>query len=155
MIEAFSLMQFLEKEIQQYTQLVCSTALGLEVQTLPGVHEVSPTDTASGSIQISGEWNGAIMLSMPTILVNTLTETLFSLAPGKASSEDKKDAVGELINMIGGNIKALLPEPSVLSTPLVALEGNNPPHFPATKMKTHCQFECQGKYFGLSLFEQV
>jgi chemotaxis protein CheX len=155
LIEEFSLMQFLEKEIQEYTQLVCSTALGLKVLPLPGVHEVSPTDTASGSIQISGEWNGAIMLSMPSSLVNTLTETLFSLATGKATSEDRKDAIGELINMVGGNIKALLPEPSVLSTPIVALEGNSPPHFPATKMKTHCQFECQGKRFGLSLFEQV
>ena len=72
---------------------------------------------------------------------------------GKACLEDKKDAVGELINMIGGNIKALLPAPCVLSVPLLALEGHAM-QFPATKMVTHCQFDYQGKPFALSLFER-
>lgn len=147
-------MQFLEKEIQQYTQLVCSTLLGFEVNPLPGSYEVSPTDTVSGCVQITGKWNGSIMLSLPSTLVNTLTETMFSLEPGKASIEDKKDAVGEMINMIGGNIKALLPDPSTLSVPLLALEGHSL-HFPSTKMVTHCHFECQGKPLAISLFEQV
>ncbi len=146
-------MQFLEKEVQQYTQLIYSTLFGLEVRPLPGTYDLSPTETVSGSIQISGKWNGTIMLSIPSVLVNTLTEAMFSLEPGQASTEEKKDAIGELINMIGGNIKALLPEPSVLSTPLLALEENTP-HFPPTKIATHCQFECQGQPFGLSIFEQ-
>jgi chemotaxis protein CheX len=145
-------MQFLEKEIQQYTQLVCSTLLGFEVH--PSHIPYEATNTITGSVQITGEWNGALMLSLPTSLVDTLTETLFSLEPGTASIEDKKDAVGELINMIGGNVKALLPEPSVLSVPILALEGNNL-YFPSTKMVTHCQFECQGKPFTLTLYERV
>lgn len=54
-------------------------------------------DTVTGSVQITGKWTGAIVLSLPSSLVNALTETMFSLEPGKASIEDKKDAVGELI----------------------------------------------------------
>jgi len=34
--------------------------------------------------------------------------------------EDVADAVGELVNMIGGNVKSLMPGPSVLSLPVVA-----------------------------------
>ena len=147
-------MQFLEKEIQQYTQLVCSTLLGFEVQPLPGNYKTSPTDTFTGSVQITGKWNGALLLSLPSSLVNTLTETLFSLEPGKASTEDRKDAVGELINMIGGNIKALLPQPCTLSVPLLGEEGHDL-YFPCTEIVTHCQFECQGKTFALSLYEEV
>ena len=94
------------------------------------------------------------MLSLPSTLVNRLTETMFSLEPGKASIEDKKDAVGEMINMIGGNIKSLLPDPSTLSVPILAMEGHSL-QFPSTKMVTHCQFDCQGKPFALSLFERV
>jgi chemotaxis protein CheX len=33
------------------------------------------------------------------------------------------DAIGEVANMAGGNVKALLPGPSVLSLPEVAGEG--------------------------------
>lgn len=147
-------MQFLEKEIQQYTQLVCSTLLGVEVQPLPGHYETSPTDTFTGSVQITGKWNGALLLSLPSSLVNTLTETLFCLEPGKTSTEDKKDAVGEIINMVGGNIKALLPQPCKLSVPLLGVEGHDQ-LFPSTEIVTHCQFEYQGKSFALSLYEQV
>ncbi|MZH02090.1 MAG: chemotaxis protein CheX [Nitrospinae bacterium] len=147
-------MQFLEKEIQQYTQLVCSTILGIEVHPLPGNYESSPADTFTGSVQITGKWNGALLLCLPSSLVNKLTETIFSLEPGKASLEDRKDAVGELINMIGGNLKALLPEPCTLSVPLLGLEGQNL-YFPYTKRVTHCQFECQGTPFALSLYEEI
>jgi chemotaxis protein CheX len=146
--------QFLEKEIQQYTQLVCSTLLGIEVQSLPGQYEASPTDTFTGSVQITGEWNGSLLLSLPSSLVNTLTETLFSLEPGKASTEDRKDAVGELINMIGGNIKALLPQPCTLSVPLLGVEGQDQ-LFPSTDLVTHCQFAYKEKSFAISLYEQV
>jgi chemotaxis protein CheX len=146
--------QFLEKEVQQYTQLVCSTLLGYEVNPLPGSYDISSADTVSGSVQVTGKWHGIIMISLPSTMVNTLTENLFSLEPGKASTEDRKDAVGELINMIGGNIKALLPQPSTLSVPLLALEGNSQ-YFPSTKTVTHCQFGCDGKTFALSLYEQV
>lgn len=147
-------MPFLEKEIQQYTQLVCSTLLGFEVQPLPGHYEASPSDTFTGSVQITGKWNGALLLTLPSSLVNTLTETLFSLEPGKTTTEDRKDAVGELTNMIGGNIKALLPQPCKLSVPLLGLEGQEQ-LFPSTEMVTHCQFECQGKSFALSLYKLV
>ena len=147
-------MQFLEKEIQEYTQLVCSTLLGYEVNPIPGSYDEPLSNTVSGSVQITGEWNGSIMLTLSSSLVNLLTETLFSLETGKASIEDKKDAVGELVNMIGGNIKALLPQPSRLSVPLLALEGHAL-YFPSTKMVAHCQFECAKKPFALSLYEQA
>ena len=146
-------MKFLEKEIQEYTQLVCSTILGIEAQPLAENYEAS-SDTFKGSVQITGKWNGALLLCLPSSLVNKLTETLFSLEPGKASAEDKKDAVGELINMIGGNLKALLPEPCTLSVPLLGIEGQDL-YFPYTKRVTHCLFECQGKPFSLSLYEEI
>jgi chemotaxis protein CheX len=39
---------------------------------------------------------------------------------GPLDDEDVADAVGELANMIGGNIKGLMPGPSVLTLPVVA-----------------------------------
>ncbi|QCC78154.1 chemotaxis protein CheX [Nocardioides daphniae] len=36
------------------------------------------------------------------------------------SEADVVDAVGELVNMVGGNVKSLVPGPSQLSLPLVA-----------------------------------
>jgi chemotaxis protein CheX len=38
---------------------------------------------------------------------------------------DITDAVGELVNIIGGNVKGLMPEPSALSLPVVVMNGSS------------------------------
>ena len=147
------MMQFLENEIQQYNKLVWSTLLGFDIQPEPGTFDFSSEDMVTGSVQVTGKWNGVITLYLPSPLVNQITETMFSLEPGKASPETKKDAIGELINMVGGNIKSMLPQPSALSTPIFAMEGQSQ-QFPFTKRVTQCKFICNGSSFALSLYEQ-
>lgn len=146
-------MQFLESEIQQYNKLVWSTLLGFDIQPEPGTFDFSPEDMVTGSVQVTGKWNGVITLYVPSPLVNEITETMFSLKPGEANPETKKDAIGELINMVGGNIKSMLPQPSVLSTPIFAMEGQSQ-QFPFTKKVTQCKFTYQDSSFALTLYEQ-
>lgn len=146
-------MQFLENEIQQYNKLVWSTLLGFDIKPESGTFDFSSEDTVTGSVQVTGKWNGVISLYLPSSLVNDITETLFSLESGGASPETKKDAIGELINMVGGNIKSMLPQPSALSTPIFAMEGQSQ-QFPFTKKVTQCKFACNGSSFALSLYEQ-
>ena len=45
---------------------------------------------------------------------------MFGAEPGDLSDDEVSDALGELTNMVGGNIKSLLPAPSQLSLPSVA-----------------------------------
>ena len=45
---------------------------------------------------------------------------MFGMEPDEVSADEVADAVGELTNMVGGNIKSLLPEPSLLSLPTVS-----------------------------------
>jgi chemotaxis protein CheX len=147
------MMQFLESEIQKYNKLVWSTLLGFDIQPDSGTFDLSSTDMVTGSVQVTGKWNGVITLYLPSSLVNQITETLFSLDPGEANAETKKDAIGELINMVGGNIKSMLPQPSALSTPIFAMEGQSQ-QFPFTKKVTQCKFTCNDNSFALSLYEQ-
>ena len=98
-------MQFLESEIQKYNKLVWSTLLGFDIEPESGTYNFSSEDTVTGSVQVTGKWNGVISLYLPSALVARITETMFSLNSGDSSPETKKDAIGELINMIGGNIK--------------------------------------------------
>ena len=107
----------------------------------------------TGSVQVTGKWNGVITLYLSSSLVNQITETMFSLESGEADAETKKDAIGELINMVGGNIKSMLPQPSALSTPIFAMEGQSQ-QFPFTKRVTQCKFTCNCSSFALSLYEQ-
>ena len=147
-------MQFLQNEIEQYNKLVWSTLLGLEVQPETGSFNLPIQELVTGSVQITGKWNGVISLYLPSSLVARITEKMFSLDSGQATTETKKDAIGEMINMIGGNIKSVLPQPSALSTPVFSMEGQSQ-QFPFTKKVTQCKFVCNGDPFALSLYEQL
>ena len=52
--------------------------------------------------------------------------SLCAIAPEDASASDLTDAIGELANVLGGNVKGLLPGPSLLSLPTVSAEEAPP-----------------------------
>lgn len=72
----------------------------------------------TGCVHIDGAWHGAVTLQCGDQLAGLLAAELFLAdAPTK---EQVWDTIGELTNMLAGNIKALLPEPSWISLPAVA-----------------------------------
>ena len=56
----------------------------------------------------------------PLALARTLTAQMFQ-ADRQPDLDEVRDALGELANMLGGNVKALLPAPSRISLPAVAV----------------------------------
>ena len=77
-----------------------------------------------GCVQITGAWRGTVSIEMPTSLARRLTATMMALDdPSEATPDLVKDALGELVNMFGGNVKAVLPPPCYLSLPAVGPGG--------------------------------
>ena len=86
---------------------------------LPGT---LPADVVSSWVEIVGPWNGAVVLSCGRGTADELSRCLLGAhAPAVPESEDVEDALGELANVVGGNVKAVLPGPSVLGLPEVGL----------------------------------
>ena len=94
------------------------------------IEPVSPecTDTSrnyrTGLIQVAGACEGAVVCIMPNDLVRRVAALMFDTDPEKLTLGLLHDALGEITNMIGGNLKALLPGPSFLSLPVV-IEGSD------------------------------
>jgi chemotaxis protein CheX len=84
---------------------------------LPG----GPLDDALSSwVEIVGPWNGAVVLTTARSTAEQLARCLLAEhAPPVLDDEDVEDAMGELANVVGGNVKAVLPGPSVLGLPEV------------------------------------
>ncbi len=70
------------------------------------------------SVDIRGEWDGTVTLEMSPAAALTAARTMLTL--DEVGHEDVLDALGELVNMIGGNIKSLLPSGSALGLPMVS-----------------------------------
>ena len=90
-----------------------------------GPHQLLPGDLPAGemyaTVHISGEWDGTVCLSCSLLAGRHATSAMFGLSDDEVTEADINDAVGELVNVVGGNIKSLVPAPSVLSLPVVTV----------------------------------
>jgi chemotaxis protein CheX len=122
---------------------------------LERVHDTQPdgAPVVTGFVSIEGAWNGAVMVRCPTALATTLTSAMFQ-AGSAPSFDDVSDALGELTNMIAGNVKALLPSPCNLSLPAVALGTDYALSVPGTTAQACVSFTCDGHPLLVTLLER-
>ncbi len=110
------------EEISSIAQEVWESLLGMPL--LP--HPLGPDAPAlqgqsmTGCVSVSGAWNGSVFLQCDLEVAAALAESMFAADPGTLGEDEVSDALGELTNMVGGNIKSLLPAPSRLSVPSIA-----------------------------------
>jgi chemotaxis protein CheX len=69
------------------------------------------------------------------------------------SGEEIRDALGELTNVIGGNVKALFPGPSALSLPTVAVGSDYDLGVIDASATRTVSFTCDGQPLVVTLFE--
>jgi len=89
-------------------------AVLLPGSVLPEIEEVR------GHIDIGGSWSGRVEISTSLAAARRVAASLFSLRPEVLDQSEILDALGELVNVVGGNIKSILPAPTSLSVPQVA-----------------------------------
>ena len=92
----------------------------LEWSTVP----LEEADLVQASVDIHGDWSGTVTLEMAPTTAETAARTMLHL--DEVEDADVTDALGELVNMIGGNIKSLLPSGSALGLPIVSHEPVRP-----------------------------
>jgi len=109
------------EDVRALTAEVWSTFLGDDVPLV--FHGEQPFGVEwAASVTIKGAWEGMVALELTRTGAQSLTRALLGLDPDADDVDDADlvDAIGELVNMVGGNVKGLVPGPSRLSLPLVA-----------------------------------
>lgn len=74
-------------------------------------------------VRISGGWEGAIALNCPPEMARMAAVSMFRVEPDAATIEEAREALAELVNIVGGNLKALLPPPCQSSLPVLTREA--------------------------------
>ena len=111
-----------EETVQSIAQEAWSALVGDDefLVPLPGG---LPDDAVSSWVDVRGPWNGAVVITTGRSTAERLArELLKEHAPPVLDDEDIEDGLGELANVVGGNVKAVLPGPSVLGLPEVGAE---------------------------------
>ncbi len=141
-------------DICAVTQNVLGTMLKIDPLPVPG-GDLPPLGLRiTGCIQISGEWSGAVIVQTSQDFASKAACKLLMLDPEGVSHEDRQDTIAELTNMIGGNIKSVVPGPSFLSMPSVATgQDFDFRLFGASVLKT-VPFACDGEPFSVVLCQR-
>lgn len=144
-------MQFFENEIKEYAEFAWST-LNFKITPCSGQSDESSENLVTANIQISGEWQGVVAMSIEHDLAQQLAGKMFSLKEEQVSDQDINDSVSEMMNIIGGNLKSMLPQPNQLALPIVDLKGARL-NFPFTKQLSQVAFDCMGKKFSVAIHQ--
>ena len=102
------------------TQDVWASFLGVEIQQIGVDESLAGRPSMVGAVRVTDAWFGAVVLEMTPGLSRQVAATMFESTPDVVTDAEVVDALGELTNMIGGNVKSLLPAPSQLSLPMVS-----------------------------------
>ncbi|MCL2541333.1 MAG: chemotaxis protein CheX [Nocardioidaceae bacterium] len=94
---------------------------GLDRLDHPGHALDHRVGTWTGAVSVTGEWRATVTVELGADAAGPLAARMLALPDDEPPTDaDIADAVGELVNMVGGNVKSLMPGPSALSLPLVA-----------------------------------
>jgi len=112
-----------ESETMRIVEDVFRTMLHVETHPNPGPESAGPSALTS-VVQFAGEWKGAVLLQCDEHQACVVASRLIpGIEPARIDA-DVRDALGEITNMVGGNLKPILPPGVVLSMPSV-VEGSD------------------------------
>lgn len=139
-------------DITALTEQVCDSVLGMSI--VPLADAVPARTEVMAVVQITGGWQGAVAVTCARAVAEAITEAMFEMDPGTTSAEELDDAMGEMANMIGGNIKGLMPGPSQLSLPTVAEGHDFAAAFPGSTLAVEALFALPTGTLGVQVFRQ-
>jgi chemotaxis protein CheX len=134
-------------QILEISQEIWESLLGMEIESsdAAGNAFADSKRTVTGFVNIGGAWEGTILLEVSDSLSKQFAADMLGISLDEVSSQDVADALGELTNMVGGNIKSLLPAPSNLSIPAVAEGADYSIWAPGTDLLAQVTLRCAGQ----------
>ncbi len=128
-----------------------TSTLGFQVDRA-APEEFSEAGALTVCVKITGAWDGEVRMHCSPPLGRSIAAAIFQVEEDKVGSYEVLDALSELIHIVGGNLKALLPQPVILSLPSLP----NPTHWaqltPQWQMVCRLTLMSEGHPFVVTLW---
>jgi chemotaxis protein CheX len=146
-------MSVLEDDLIGLTGAIWESVLGM------GALPVDPVDatarlgghTITACVHITGEWEGSLTMTFGPALSRRLAAGMFALDDADLDDELVRDAVGELANIAGGNVKGMVPAETELSLPQIIEGTGYTLSVPGTRVLSEAGFECGADTFVVTV----
>ena len=108
------------EDLAEIAASVFSSMLGLEFQERPSLGPYPESaHTLTAVVHLAGEWQGAVLLHCLEGQAREFASRFLTMPPPASVDDDVRDVLGELANMIAGNLKCTLRPGIQLSVPCV------------------------------------
>ncbi|MGA2588760.1 MAG: chemotaxis protein CheX [Bryobacteraceae bacterium] len=115
-------------DLANIVESVFQTMMDIEVQpveALCSTPQVPPAaNPVTGAVYFAGEWRGAVLIECTRQQACYLAHRFMGVDTPLVIDDDVRDTIGELANMLAGNLKSVLPGGVGLSMPSV-VEGTD------------------------------
>lgn len=112
-------MQLTEIDLHEVNESVWQAMLGFELVPCEPVPTQPDETYLVGAVTITGGADVSVMIQIPIGLARRLGSVMFGEDETSISDDEIFDALGEMANMVGGNVKGVLAADSKLSLPTV------------------------------------
>ena len=145
-----------DSEIAQIVAAIWQSVLGIEcvpTTDLPG----ASGSTMLGCVHITGSWQGAVVLGCPRAFASRAATIMFNTSQEDCNVTDMQDAVAELTNMIGGNLKGLFSYDHAcqLSLPSVVTGTDYTTRIPGSQPLNRIAIECGDHVIVINVLEKL
>lgn len=147
-------MEFGKCEVTRLIEEIWQSLLGWEASPLDDLPEPAADDCWTGCVAITGAWNGRILLRCHGELLKEATAAILQLTPEALSPELMRDALCELTNIVGGNLKALVGGKCSLGLPAV-LDDEDAARGSSFRPVLQMAFQSRGRPMILEVCEQA
>lgn len=112
-----------DDDLFSLAETVWQSVLGLELQRASDTDGKIGDTAMTSCVQIMGDWEGAVTVVCAPSLATKLACAMFQMEADEISEDEIRDAMGEIANMTGGNVKGMAPGTNTLALPTVT-EGD-------------------------------
>jgi chemotaxis protein CheX len=148
-------MEMTELDFAEVVENVFTGMLGFAlVRTHSDNVPADGVDRYIGTVHINGSWSGSVVVDCPEPFGRVVAAAMFGSEPAEVVEAELIDVIGELANMTGGIVKALLEGDSTLSLPTVVRGSDFRVVVPGTHLTRSLAYECEGHGFEMRVLSK-
>jgi chemotaxis protein CheX len=137
-------------ELAQIVESVFETMLNLEVGQR-GTPWFPGGDRLTAAVHLTGDWNGAVLVECDRRQACRFAGRFLSIEPPETMDDVVRDVLGELANMIGGNLKCVLTRGIRLSMPSVVDGSDYSMRICGADVRERLAFQCAEGLFWITI----
>jgi hypothetical protein len=141
------------EELTEIAKTIWESTIGLPLSTVASVAPLEEDERSPAAelitvrVRVSGAWNGSVSATLSSALGRRVASAMLQLDIDRLSPADVTDSLLEVVNMVGGNFKALLPPVCRLALPELVTQRSQA----GGTLEATASFDCEREPLDISV----